>query len=55
MQTKPLLQLFIPDAACFQCFNNSGLAGIDVTALLEFMCPHVVVKWTEALELMMQS
>ena len=53
VQTEPFLQLFIPDAACLECSHHGGFASIDVTLLLKFVGPDMVVECIEMLELMM--
>ena len=55
MQSEPLLQLFIPNATCFERSHCGGLPGVDVVSLLEFAGSHMVVEWTEALELLVES
>ena len=51
---EPFLQLFIPDATCFECSHYGGFPGIDVVSLLKFAGSHMVVEWTEAPELLME-
>ena len=53
-EAEPFLQLFIPDAACFECPHCGGLPGIDVVLLVDFVGPDVMVEWTEASELLME-
>ena len=55
IQSEPFLQLFIPNATCFECSYCGGFPGIDVVSLLEFVGSHMVVEWTEALELLVES
>ena len=52
-QTKPFLQLFIPNAASLECSHHGGFASVCVALLLEFVGPNVVVECIESLELMM--
>ena len=54
MQSEPFLQLFIPNATCFERSCCGGFPGIDVVSLLEFVGSHVMVEWTEPLKLVME-
>ena len=54
MWTEPFLQLFIPNATCFECPDCGGFPSIDVVLLLKPAGPDMVMEWTEALELSME-
>ena len=53
MQTEPFLELFIPDATCFECPDDGCFECGGSVKLLELACLHMVIKWTETLQLVM--
>ena len=55
IQSEPFFELFVPDAACFECSHHGGFLGIDVVPLVEFVGPNMMVEWTETPELLMES
>ena len=54
MQAEPFLQLFIPNATCFECSYYGGFLCIDVVLVLQFVGSDMVMEWAELSELIMK-